>query len=263
MNLCQFFTPVWAAELLVERYFPDLTADHLVLEPTAGTGVFLSAIPAHVPAFGVEIDPTLAAEARRRSGREVITQNILDIDLKRMPTHVIGNPPFDAKFVRALLSRCAAWLPHNHQVGFILPAYILQTSTTVSDIQTEWGIDAELLPRNIFRNLSKPLVFAVFTRGARRLVGFALYDEAAALRSLEQRYREKLIGATGSAWRAVVLDAIFALGGEASLAQIYTEIENKRPTPNPWWREKIRQICQQDLTRVTVGVYALSKEDPA
>lgn len=71
MSLCQWFTPAWLAEALVERHFSRLDAADLVLEPTCGAGAFLRAIPAHVPAIGVEIDPALAAAARA-TGREVL-----------------------------------------------------------------------------------------------------------------------------------------------------------------------------------------------
>src|SRR3546814_4530368 len=65
-------TPLYAAERLVERHFPDLGAKDLVLEPSCGIGAFLRAIPATTSAIGVEIDPERAAIARQRSGRPVI-----------------------------------------------------------------------------------------------------------------------------------------------------------------------------------------------
>jgi hypothetical protein len=59
----QYMTPEWAASELVERFFPSLSADDFVLEPTCGRGAFLKAIPDEVPAVGVELDPALAAVA--------------------------------------------------------------------------------------------------------------------------------------------------------------------------------------------------------
>lgn len=62
-GLCQFNTPVWVAQALVERHFPKLGTDDLVLEPSCGIGAFLQAIPAEVRAVGVEIDEALAHRA--------------------------------------------------------------------------------------------------------------------------------------------------------------------------------------------------------
>lgn len=61
--LSQYFTPTWAAEIIVEQLYPHLSANDLVIEPTCGDGRFLSAIPAHVPAYGVELDPIQADAA--------------------------------------------------------------------------------------------------------------------------------------------------------------------------------------------------------
>jgi type I restriction-modification system DNA methylase subunit len=60
-SMGQYMTPDWAAEALVDRYFSDLGESDLVLEPSCGRGAFLRALPAHVQALGVEIDPNLAA----------------------------------------------------------------------------------------------------------------------------------------------------------------------------------------------------------
>lgn len=69
MKLCQFFTPLWVAEALVEKHFPRLDCADLVVEPTCGKGGFLRAVPAGVPALGVDIDPKVADVARRENGR--------------------------------------------------------------------------------------------------------------------------------------------------------------------------------------------------
>jgi site-specific DNA-methyltransferase (adenine-specific) len=41
--LSQFFTPLWAAQALVEQFFGQLTDRDLLLDPTCGTGAFLHA----------------------------------------------------------------------------------------------------------------------------------------------------------------------------------------------------------------------------
>lgn len=68
--LGQFPTPAWAAEALVRENLADLSSNDFVLEPTCGPGRFLAAVPAHVEAVGVEIDPVLAQQARTATGCE-------------------------------------------------------------------------------------------------------------------------------------------------------------------------------------------------
>lgn len=74
-DLNQFFTPAWAADLLVQRYFGDLQPSDNVLEPACGDGRFLMAIPPEVQAVGVEIDQAMAEAAivhhvgKKRAGR--------------------------------------------------------------------------------------------------------------------------------------------------------------------------------------------------
>ena len=58
-------------------------------------------------------------------------------------------------------------------------------------------------------------------------------------------------------WRAVVLDALRECGGEASLAELYRAIEGRRPTANPHWRPKIRQVVHHYAVRTGEGRYAL------
>lgn len=58
-NLSQFFTPVWAAEILFQQHFSHLTEKDLVWEPSCGTGSFLSVIPKHIPAISSDLDPEM------------------------------------------------------------------------------------------------------------------------------------------------------------------------------------------------------------
>src|SRR3546814_10298894 len=63
-DLHQWFTPFWAAEMFANDVLDGL--GHVgVIEPSCGTGSFLSAIPQHLPAYGVDIDPDIAAEIGR------------------------------------------------------------------------------------------------------------------------------------------------------------------------------------------------------
>jgi hypothetical protein len=249
--LGQYFTPDWAAELLVDRYFADLTLCDTVVEPSCGHGAFLRAIPSHVPAIGVEIDPALAARARAASGRPVLVGDFTALDLPVRPTAILGNPPFAQATIQAFIDRAWALLPEQGRVGFILPVYTFQTASTVDRLAARWGIRQELIPRNLFGRLSLPLCFAVLTKDRRGpLIGFALYHELAAVTRLQARYRQLLAQGERSAWRAVTLAAFEQLGGQATLAQLYAEIGGCRPTRNQFWREKVRQVVQGVATRV-------------
>src|ERR1700740_2356633 len=103
-NLHQWFTPEWAAEELVAKFFPYLSAGHLVIEPSCGRGAFLKAVPAVTEAIGVEIDPEIVEEARKNTGRRIICGAFVSIPLP-MASAIVGNPPFDMKTVDRFLSK--------------------------------------------------------------------------------------------------------------------------------------------------------------
>lgn len=256
--LGQYFTPDWAAEALLERYYPNLGSGDVVLEPSCGTGAFLKAIPTAAEAIGVEIDPTLARIARERSGRLVVVGDFLKAKLPARPTCVIGNPPFKSSLVHAFLDRAWDLLPDEGQAGFILPAFVLQTPSAVERLAARWEIVQEMLPRNLFPRLSRPCCFVRFTKGPRRgLIGFALYHEARAVQLLEQRYQTLLRQSTGSVWETVTRMAMLRLGGTALLEHIYAEIEGHRPTTNQFWKAKVRQTLQRIGQRVGPGVWTV------
>lgn len=257
-RLGQYFTPAWIAERIVEHYYGDLALYDRVVEPSCGEGAFLAAIPEHVPAVGVEIDHDLAARAVANTGRTVLIGDFREVALPWQPTVMIGNPPFDQLSVRAFLDRAWALLPDEGRVGFILPACAIQSSATVEQLHRRWSIAQDMLPRNIFPRLSLPLVFARFIKGRRRtLSGFLLYGETQAVHALQRPVREALRANVGRTWRSVVEEAIRALGGEATLDQLYQQIEGCRPTTNPWWRPKCRQIVQRIAVRTGPGRWRL------
>ncbi len=256
-DLGQFFTPFWAAESLVERHFPDLDAGDLVLEPSCGTGAFLAAIPDHVPAIGVEIDPSVAEIARKRTRRRIIDGDFRTLPLDLRPTCILGNPPFELRIIDGFLDRARRLLPDEGRVGFILPAYTFQTPSRVVRYSESWSLFQEMLPRTLFPGLSKPLVFAIFSKDRRKvLTGFALYREAMDIASMPEPYRQAL-DTDGSIWREAVARALHDLGGRASLREIYAAMAPRRPTTTRWWKEKIRQIVRAYLQPVERGVYAL------
>lgn len=264
VELGQFFTPAWAAELLYDAHFSHLTPKDLVWEPTCGSGSLLSAIPSHIPCIGSEIDPLLAERAASNTGRAVIVGNCLSVDLRgHAITSVFGNPPFIFTVFEGLLNRCAGILSIGQKAGFIIPAYFMQTSRTVLVMGRKWHISQEILPRDIFPSLSKPLLFATFIReNSPQLIGFRLFNETSALRDLSEKVKEDLrynINGIRSVWKNAVHNVLNDLGGTASLNKIYSAIEKKRPTENSFWKEQIRKVCREHFSRVDEGVYSILK----
>lgn len=259
--LGQYPTPAWVAEALVMRHFPRLGAGDMVIEPSCGPGAFLSALPTDVQAVGVEIDRAIAQTARELTGREIIVGDFRTVRLDARPTAIIGNPPFKLDVIDGFLKRAFSMLPENGRVGFLLPAYAFQTAERVAAYAERWSLFQELVPRNVFPGLSLPLLFALFTKErTRRLVGFALYREAADVQRLPAAYRDLLAGGRGGVWRRVVELALAKLGGEADLPAIYAEIEGHRPTRTQFWREQVRRTLRRYADSFPVrarGRYAL------
>lgn len=255
MNLSQFPTPRWACELIVEHYYPHLNGNDMVLEPSCGDGRFLMALPREISGIGVEIDPVLAQAARALTGRRIINQDFRTLDSSfHAPTLILGNPPFQKDVVDAFLSKSWELLGKDQQAAFILPAYIFQTSQDVVRWKAKWDINSEIIPRDLFQGLSIPLTFTRFTKRSRtgRLVGFCnvLFQTSAEVKRLPISYRAILrCGSarmpTRSVWIQLVATIISSRGGRASLPEIYEQAQTRRPTPNPWWREKVRQTLKR------------------
>lgn len=260
-ELSQWFTPEWAAAMLVERYFPSLSGSDLVLEPSCGKGAFLKAIPADVPVVGVEIDPELAQIARDTTGRHVITGDYSTVPLPDGITAIVGNPPYELDIFEKFLARSQRVLPDLSKAGFLLPAYFFQTYGNVMRWRENWSMKVELVPRGLFPGIKFPLSFCVYRKDRRRdLIGFALYAELADVRNLSKQAQEVLQNgrAHKSVWRALVEDTLQLLGGKATLSEIYQAVEPKRPTETSFWREKVRQQLQLHFVRTGAGEYALA-----
>jgi site-specific DNA-methyltransferase (adenine-specific) len=195
------------------------------------------------------------------TGREIIVGDFCSVPLNVEPTVIIGNPPFELGVIDKILARSHSMLQDGGRVGFILPAYAFQTAARVSGYADNWSISQEMIPRNIYEGLSKPLIFALFLKDKRRkLFGFALYHEAADVQKLPKDYRDCITSGGGSVWLNVLKLVINRLGGKADLQAIYTELEGKRPTQTKFWREQIRKVLRQHVDVFTAqgdGMYSL------
>jgi len=88
----QYMTPSWAAEALIERHFSRLGSEDVVIEPSCGQGAFLSALPAYVPAIGIDIDPRMTADARRLTGRHIIDGDFSTVQINAFPNRYYWQP---------------------------------------------------------------------------------------------------------------------------------------------------------------------------
>lgn len=263
-SLSQFFTPTWAAERLVQSFFPELNHTSRVIEPSCGDGRFLMALPGEVRAVGVELDPTLKDVAEANSGRRVITGDFRDVELPFRPTAILGNPPFQSDVFDGFLDRAFEEMDYGGKAGFILPVYFFQTASRVVDYMQRWSLSQVLLPRNMFEQMQKPLMFATFTKDRKTAsVGFALYGETHAIQNLAKKYRLMFIGneSRASAWGEAVEQALVDLGGEATLQDVYRQIEGKRPTTNEFWKQQVRKVIQRIGVRVGPGRWRLNRQE--
>lgn len=262
-ELDQYFTPEWAAVELVAELFPDLSAADLVIEPSCGKGAFLKAIPPHVPAIGVEIDPELAAEARTNTLRQIITGDFREVELPQA-TAMVGNPPFNMATFDQFLVRADALLPEGCAAAFLLPSYAVQTPSRVLRWADVWSLRQWIIPRTLFPRARLPLVMLRFTKEPltgsyrSRLQGFALYAESAEIGELARWARETLThGEPGRpTWQALVREALTRLGGRAKLADIYGVVDKRRPQGAKWWKEKVRQTLQRHFASAGNGEWS-------
>lgn len=258
-ELGQWMTPAWAAEAIVAHALPNLPAKSVVLEPSCGIGRFLNALPDGIRAIGVEIDPRLADIARETSGGEIITGDFRTVELPvETVDAIIGNPPFQMDVLDGMLNRAKTLLDDGSAMTLILPAFSFQTTSRVIRWNQDWSISQDMLPRTIFPGIRLPLVLARFVKDpAPRLSGFLLYQETREIEEMPSAYRRAL-NEGRSGWKAVVEEALKHLGGEATIAQVYAEIEPRRPTNTQHWREKVRQQLGTHFVRTDKATYRLA-----
>lgn len=262
-ELGQCLTPGWAAELFVrdyeERY--GFSKDEVVCEPSAGAGAILGAIPKNIRAFGVELDERLAEYARENTGRAVIVGDFRTVDLPENPTLLIGNPPFPLDVLDGFIERGYHLLPEGGRMALILPCYAFQTAKRVVRYAEQFSIEQRMIPRNIFRDLSIPLMTTVWTKGSeRKLIGFAFYRETVDVHNVPKKFREILEGQGRSVWLRMITEAMRELGGTATNKDIYKKVIPKAPPSNNHPEEQIRKVLQKNFRSVREGVWAFPEE---
>lgn len=254
--LGQFFTPLWACEELLARHYSGLRAGDVVLDPACGPGPFLLALPQAVQAIGVDIDPLMVEQARRRTGRTVLCGDIANVPLPARLDAVVGNPPFRCEVLDAILERCFPLLETDGSIGLILSAHMLQTPSRTLAYARRYRLEVEMIPRTLFPSLSSPIVFARFIKSLNRvMVGLSLYEMASDIESMPAR---ETLRRHPQTWREVIKDALIDLGGQGTLADIYRAVAPRRQSATIWWKEKIRQQLQMHFRRVDEGCYALA-----
>jgi site-specific DNA-methyltransferase (adenine-specific) len=258
-ELGQWMTPAWAAAAIREEVMPDLGPDDVVVEPSCGIGRFLHALPDEVRAIGVEIDPRLAAIARRDTGREIVTGDFRTVDLPvSRATLIIGNPPFQLDVFDGMLDRAHGLLVDEGRASWILPCYALQSSSRVARWNARWSISQTMLPRTLFPGIRLPLALVTFGKTAeRRLHGFLLYHESREIEEMPDVYAAALREGR-SGWKAVVEAAIERLGGEATVQQVCAEIAPRRPTQTRHWQEQVRKQLRSGFRRTARATYAIA-----
>src|SRR3546814_10037197 len=80
--------------------------------------------------------------------------------------------------MEGFLDRAHQILPDDGLVAMVLPAYAFQTPSRVSTWMDRFAIDVNMIPRTLFPGLSKPLLWAKYTKTSqRRFSGIMLFAE--------------------------------------------------------------------------------------
>lgn len=123
----QYYTKATVAQKYVDRIVAlcPYATDYAWIEPSAGSGAFLKAVPITVGSkFGLDIDPQDA---------DVVAGDFLSwtlpADLSGQKLVVFGNPPFgkQGSLAKAFIGRAALWADI---IAFVLPRSFMKPSMT-------------------------------------------------------------------------------------------------------------------------------------
>src|SRR3546814_13913575 len=93
--------------------------------------------------------------------------------------------------IEGFLDRAHQILPDDGLVAMVLPAYAFQTPSRVSKWMDRFAIDVNMIPRTLFPGLSKPLVWAKYTKNRqRRFPGIMLFAETRDIEPMRPAYRD-------------------------------------------------------------------------
>ena len=136
---------------------PDLSDYACVVEPSAGSGSFLRALPDHTIAYDIEPE-----------AHGILTADWLKVQRRGDGGILVGNPPFGKRS-----SLAKAFIKHGISLGFDTIAFILPDTfrkfSTQKIFPAEWRLVVESgLPHDVFQHVKGdvgiPCVFQVWTK---------------------------------------------------------------------------------------------------
>jgi hypothetical protein len=106
-----------------------------------------------------------------------------------------------------------------------------------------------MIPRELFVDLIKPLVFCMLRKEKVKILhGFLLQEEALDFRRYDAKAKLLLVKGKKrqSVWAALVAQALEANGSQAKLETLYRSIAPKSPRSNNFMKEKVRQTLYRN-----------------
>src|SRR3546814_11524667 len=90
-----------------------------------------------------------------------------------------------------------------------------------------FALDVTTCPRSLFSRISMPVVWAKLIKTQRRtMIGLMLFAEQNAVENMPKAVRRRLAGP--GTWREAVQKALEAIGGQASLTDIYRAVADRK-----------------------------------
>ncbi len=132
-NLGQYFTPKFLAEFMVQLL--DKKDPIRILEPSAGTGIFLEALEKfYTNIVAIEIDDTLPSQATT----PIQHQNFFDYPVHEKFDVIIGNPPYvrwrnQPQEIRSDIIQRKFWNNRINALADILQAFIFKSIDHLKD----------------------------------------------------------------------------------------------------------------------------------